>query len=282
MATQNWHMRYTGHLGLRAPNAPLFQHSAHSTDPVDQIRFIADLGFAGVQDNFLKLRPVAQQRRIGAELARRGLAMGSFTNNPAHWNRPLWNSGDREARALLRRDLDASIAAAQRVDGHIATCVTAIDPDKPRRIQIEHMIENLKQLADRAARAGIALCVEPVAGQWIPGMLIDHIADAIAVVRAVDHPAVRLLFDFGHVQTSDGEVLTRFHECAEFIGAIQVADTPGRTDLGAGELDWYSILKAIRARGWPGLIEIVHMPAECSALGEQKLLERLRIIDDAL
>jgi len=37
-------MRYAGHLGLRAPDSPLFQHSAGSIAAADQIRFLAIMG----------------------------------------------------------------------------------------------------------------------------------------------------------------------------------------------------------------------------------------------
>lgn len=282
MTATSWQMRYTAHLGLRGTDTPQFRHSARSIDPIDQLRFIADQGLAGAQDNFLKMRPVAEQERIGAELARLGLAMGSFTNNPRHWNLPLWSSADADARAVLRRDLDDSIEAARRVGGRIATCVTGLAPGIPRWRQRAAMVENLKALADQAAYGNIVLCVEPVAASHIPGLLLDHIADAVQVVRTVDHPAVRLLFDFGHVQAADDDVLGHFERSRHWIGAIQVADTPGRIDLGAGELDWPRLLRAIRASGWHDLIELEHMPARDSAQGEAQLLQRLRAIDDSL
>jgi hydroxypyruvate isomerase len=279
MNDRPWRMRYTAHLGLRAPDLPLFSHSARSKAPDDQIAYIASIGFAGVQDNFLKLRPDDEQRRIGAALAEHGLAMGSFTNNPHGWNQPLWNSREHAARAELRRDLESSIAAAARVDGHIATCVTGFDPARPRAGQIEAMIENLSALADDAASGGLLLCVEPVAASWIPGMLVDNIADALAIVRAVDHPAVRLQFDFAHIESSDGDVLRHLQDCWSWIGAIQVADTPGRTDLGAGVIDWPAALRILHANGWQGLLEIEHMPQQESAEGEARLLDRLRTIE---
>jgi hydroxypyruvate isomerase len=65
-----WTMRYAPHIGLTSPDTPLFRHMIGSADPVEQIRFIADQGFARVEDNFLKLRPAAEQERIGRALER--------------------------------------------------------------------------------------------------------------------------------------------------------------------------------------------------------------------
>lgn len=282
MPSHHWQLRYTGHLGLQGPELPLFRHSAASIDPIDQIRFLADQGFAGVQDNFLKLREPALQARMGEEMARLGLAMGTFTNNPLGWNRPLWNAAGADARAELRRDLDATIEAARRVGGRCATCVTGWDSAQPRERQLANMIENLKWLSEPAARAGIVLCVEAVAARWIPGLLVDHLDDALAIVRAVDSPAVRLLFDVGHLQMSDGSVLEHLEQCWDAIGAIQLADAPGRLELGSGELNWPNILRWLRGRGWTELLELELRPAEDSAAGERHLLQRLDAIDAAL
>jgi hydroxypyruvate isomerase len=279
MNREQWRMRYSAHLGLRAPDVPLFRHSARSASVADQIAYIADIGFAGVQDNFLKLRTPAEQAQIGTELARHNLQMASFTNNPLGWNKPLWGSRSAAARAELRNDIDASIAAAARVNGRIATCVTGYDAALVRADQFAAMIENLRVLADVAQQGGLVLCIEPVAENFIPGLLVNSVDDALAIVQAVDHAAVRLLFDFAHIQNHDGNVLDHLVHCWDWIGAIQVADAPGRIDLGAGTIDWPRALQILQQRGWRDLIEIEHMPLEETLAGEQQLLERLRSIE---
>ena len=42
----SWKFRYAPHVGLAAPDIPLFLHSA-GPDPVAQIDYLASLGFAG-------------------------------------------------------------------------------------------------------------------------------------------------------------------------------------------------------------------------------------------
>jgi len=70
-------MRLAPHLGLTSIHDGLFIHHA-GADPLRQIEFIAERGFAGIEDNFLQLRPAEVQVRIGEALARNGLAMGCF------------------------------------------------------------------------------------------------------------------------------------------------------------------------------------------------------------
>lgn len=50
-------MKFAPHIGLSSPDDVMFPASA-GQDPIDQIKFIADQDFSGVEDNFLKLRPV--------------------------------------------------------------------------------------------------------------------------------------------------------------------------------------------------------------------------------
>jgi hydroxypyruvate isomerase len=277
-----WTLRYAPHLGLTAPDAPLFRDSAGSAEPVEQIAYLASLGFAGVEDNFLKTRPPETQARMGAALARHGMAMGCFVNNPMHWNGPLWGEPGDDARAQLDADLRQSIAAAGRTGGTTLTVVGARDPAIPVAYQRATMVENLKRLAGPAEQAGVVLALETVDERRWPGMLLHHIADAYAMAKAVDSPAIGLVFDIGHIHPMDGEVISNLHACWDKITVIQAADIPGRLELGSGELNWINILRVIRAKGYTGLIELEHLLSTPGAAGEQAMVATLRAIDAAL
>ncbi len=281
-SSQAWKQRYAPHVGLVAPDAPLFLESTGSADPVEQIGYLAMMGFAGIEDNFLKVRPPALQERMGAALARHGLAMGCFVNNPMHWNQPLWGRADADARAQLDRDMTESVTAAKRTGGKYLTVVSAREPAMPVAYQWTNMVENLKRLGDVAAREGLVLAVETVNARRWPGMLLHHISDAYAVVKAVGSPAVRLVFDIGHIHPMDGDVLTNLALCWDMIAIVQVADNPGRLELGSGELNWVNIFRALIDRGYNGLIELEHTLSQPGKAGEQAMLEKLRAIDNAL
>ncbi|MBW4500249.1 MAG: hypothetical protein KME57_11970 [Scytonema hyalinum WJT4-NPBG1] len=53
-----WKMRFAPHIGLSQPQGDGMFKNLAGDDPIDQIKFIADQGFAGIEDNFLKLRPL--------------------------------------------------------------------------------------------------------------------------------------------------------------------------------------------------------------------------------
>ncbi|SNS99714.1 hydroxypyruvate isomerase [Sphingomonas laterariae] len=283
----SWHLPWTAHLGLRGPDAPLFRHSARSADPFDQIDFIADLGFAGVQDNYAALRPADEQARVAGHAARRGLKLASFVHDPLGWNLPRWSADDAEGRAALMKELAHSLATAERIGGGTVICVAGFDRARTREAQLAAMVDNLRRAGDAAGRAGVALCVEMTSPSWLPDMLVTRIADAEAVVRQAAHPAVRLMFDAGHIAMNGDDPLAVFGRVADLIGGVQVADMPegegpGRIDVGGGTTNWVPLLRAIRAAGYAGLFEVEHEAEGEGRAGEARLIERLRAVDAAV
>src|SRR3546814_2644608 len=128
----------------------------------DLIAFAYEQGFAGIEDNFLKLRPEADQRRIGLELERRGLEMGCFVNNVRSWNTPLWSSSDKADREALRTELEQSIDTAKRVRGRVMTTLVGRRYDVPVAFQRAAVIENLNRVATLAESANVIIGLEAV------------------------------------------------------------------------------------------------------------------------
>jgi len=271
--------RLAGHLGVRGPDAPLFRHLAASTSPADQIEFLARHGFAGVSDNYLLLRTPEEQARIGRAARAHGLEMGSFVHDPLNWNKPTWSTSGATARAALEESLDASLGAAGRSGSRTLSVVTG-RTDVPLTEQLRTMAEHLRFAADRAATHGIMLCVETTHPAFAPGLLIERLEDALAVVDTADHPHVRLNFDIGHLALLGEDILTAITRCAGYIGMVQAADIPpppavGRLEPGAGVLDWSAIFGALDGVGYRGLIELELEPHINGPEGEATLLESL-------
>lgn len=275
-------LRMAGHLGLRSPDGPLFAHSAPSRDAGAQLDYLAQQGFAGAFDIYLKVRADAERAIIAAKLAEHGLEMGTFNNDLAHWDKPLWSRNDADAQALIRASIESSIATVAQMGSGAAVCVTGLDAAYEKPAQIAAMIANLRRIAPLAEDAGLTLMIEPVAPQWIPGLLIDSMADGAAIVRAVDSPGVRLLFDVGHCAMMGDDVVQSLDAHWDLIGGIQIADVPGRVEPRAGVIDWVPVLGRLIDRGFDGLVEVELLTKEDSAQGEANLLASLRAIDNEL
>lgn len=269
-------MKFAPHIGLTSLDDVLFAEHA-GKDPIDQIKFIADRGFAGIEDNFLKLRPVEVQEKIGRELERHDLQMGCFVNNLI-LDRPTFTNNSSEAREILLQQLRETIEVAKRVNGKYVTTLSGpLDPRVERDYQTVNAIENLKYCAEFAEAAGIVLGIEAITGKWWAGTFVTSISHAYLIVKAVNSPSVKLVFDTFQVQMESGNIIETIDRVWDEIVCFQIADVPGRTEPTSGEINYRAILKHIYLKGYTGLIEMEHRLSQPGRSGEQSVLE---IYDD--
>ncbi len=264
-------LNFAPHLGILRPDRPLFLHHA-GPDPLDQLKFIADQGFSAVEDNCLADRPREVQERMGAEMVRLGIQMGCFVVFAGE-KRPTFVRNDPEAPAFLIAQIDAAIETAQRVGGKWITTVCGTpDPELPWSYQFANVIDNLRRCAERAAKAGVVLIVESTNRRATPGLLISSIKDACLAVRAVKSPALRLLFDVGHVQVEDGDLIRNMDRCWEDIAYFQLADNPGRREPGSGEINFVNLLRRVYRKGYTGILGMEHLVSGAGRAGEQAVI----------
>jgi hydroxypyruvate isomerase len=278
---KSFKMRYASHLGFLSRDKPLFVETLGTTDPAVHIEYAADQGFAGIEDNLLAARDKTEQDRIGEALARHSLEMGCFVAsvNPA---KKSWVTYDETSVAEIDSEIRSAIETAKRVNGRYLTVAPAGDPAVPYSFQVATTVRHLRRVAERCERAGVTLCIEQINQFGLPGMLLQHIADAYAVVKATASPAVKLLFDFNHVQIMDGNLVANFERCVDEIAILQIADMPRRRELGLGEVNWPNVLRAVRNAGYQGLIEYEVVPSLPGKAGEQAALDALRRMDAAI
>jgi len=274
-----WKVRFAPQNGFPYVENSYFAASAASPDPVDQIRYMAELGFAGMAEHRLWQRPVVEQERIGRELAVHGMALGAvgFSGTPK-----LLSLEPSEVNARLVAAVENALAVVQRGGGRTMTVLAMADATLPRSQQMQNMSENLKRVAPLAERAGVTLCIEAVSPQRLAGVLIERTAEAEAIRREVDSPAVRLMFDVAHVALEGDDVIDTLRQVAPQVAAIQLSDLPGRLELGSGTLDFPAIIRAAIATGFEGLYELEHSLSEPGEVAEARMVSMLREINAAI
>lgn len=274
-------MRYASHLGFLSTDKPLFLKTLGTTDPAVHIEYAADQGFAGIEDNLLAQRDKDEQVLIGEALARYGLEMGCFVAsvNPA---RKSWVTYNEASVAEIDGEIASAIETAKRVNGRYLTVAPTADPAIPYGFQIATTIRHLRRVADRCERVGMILCIEQMNQYGLPGMLLQHVADAYSLVKAIASPSVKLLFDCYHVQIMDGNLVANLERCQDEIAIIQIADIPRRRELGLGEVNWPNVLRTVRNAGYSGLIEYEVVPSKPDIEGEHAALDALRQVDAAI
>jgi len=278
MTDHAWALRYAPHIGFRG--RALFEDTA-GPDPVALIDFIADQGFAGFQDPMAAGRPSAEQARIGEAAAARGLAAGCFVYrfDPESPAPAAWGMLDADGRRQALAGLKAAIDVAGRLGSRHIAVLSARDTATPKWVQLAAMAENLRPAADVAAAAGLTLVLEATDAKRLPGMLLNHVADAVTVARMAAHPAVRLVFDTAHVQAMDGDLIANLRVAFDLVDLIQLADHPGRGEPGSGEINFETFLAEVHRLGFQGLCELEHLWVQPSRAAEAAGIETLRRLD---
>jgi hydroxypyruvate isomerase len=278
-----WKLRYASHLGYRSPNTPLFRESVGSLDPEAHIAFAAELGFAGVQYALARTRPVEEQERVARAVSRYGLETGCIVYAARdRFTAPLWAMALDDVRAVLAAELSGAFEAAKRANSRYVVVISGADAKRPLGEQRAAMADNLRWAASLAERAGITLLVEAISSRNVPNLLLHHIGDACHMVKAVDSPAVRLIFDTGHVQAMDGDLLAHLDTCWDVTSIVQIADHPGRLEPGSGEINFATVLGHLHRRGFGGLVELEHHWSASGREVERRGIEYLRRLDSDL
>jgi hydroxypyruvate isomerase len=136
-------------------------------------------------------------------------------------------------------------------------------PDVERRAQHQAVVDALRAAAPIASAHGIMLLLEPLnTAIDHRGYFLDSTSEGLEVVREVDEPSVRLLYDMYHsiVMGEDPDLVLR--DAGGLVGHVHIADVPGRHEPGTGTVDWPRQLAALHAAGYSGSIGLEYMPSQ--------------------
>ncbi|MBD9198180.1 MAG: AP endonuclease [Clostridiales bacterium] len=110
------------------------------------------------------------------------------------------------------------------------------------RTKIAAATKNLLAAVEVAEDADLTLQLEPVSTYAKPGYYMTTSASAAEIIRVVDSPRLKLLYDIYHMQLMEGDLANTIRANADIIGYIHIGDVPGRHEPGTGEIN-YPFLK---------------------------------------
>ncbi len=84
-----------------------------------------------------------------------------------------------------------------------------------------------------------------------PGYFGEDVDHCVELIRQVDSPNMKLLFDVYHVQIMNGDVIRRIRQYKDVIGHYHTAGNPGRAELDdTQEINYPAVMRAIAATGY--------------------------------
>ncbi|MBO1020589.1 hydroxypyruvate isomerase family protein [Methylobacterium sp. SD274] len=200
---------------------------------------------------------------IAGRLAANGLDLVLFNMPPGDWA-----TGDRGLAALPERfdEMQAGVETALAY-ALAAGCPRLHLMAGMANRQDDHAMEayrrSVRYAAERLARHGIDLLIEPINGRSMPGYFLDDVdaaAELVAALRAEGLTNLKLQFDIFHCQILHGDVTMRLARLLPLIGHVQVASVPARHEPGTGEVNDAFVFTELDRLGYSGSVGCEYNP----------------------
>lgn len=239
LAKNTFKLKYAPHFGM-------FENSA-GKDPIDQLKFMADMGFTALEDNGMMGRDPALQEKIGKEMARLGMTMGVFVLDKGGNSQNTLAAGKPEYIDIFLNGCRRAVETAKRVNAKWTTVVPGdFERNLPIGVQTGHVIDALRRGADILAPAGLVMVLEPLSDT--PNLFLRTSDQTYEICRAVNSPSCKILFDIYHMQKNEGHIIPHINWTWSEIAYFQIGDNPGRKEPTTGEINYKNIFKHIHQK----------------------------------
>jgi len=169
---------------------------------------------------------------------------------------------ERKDRGRLRDEIGRVMGLAKQLGCTRLICGSGNKvPGLRREEAMDNMCGALAELAPLAAKEGITLILEAFNSRVNhPDYFLDSPHDAVEVLRRVNHPGAKMLYDIYHMQIMDGNIVAFLRENIRHIGHFHVAGVPGRNEPDRCELDYPFIVGEIEKLGYTGFFGLEYWP----------------------
>ena len=261
-----------------APHFGMFRASA-GEDPIDQLRYMHEMGFRSLEDNGMMGRDVALQERIGNELARLGMRMGVFVVS-AYRNGDVWAvTGEKEHTDHFVDTCRQAVEVAKRTGAKWMTVVPGgFNRRIPIGIQTGNVVDALRRGAEIFEPHGLVMVLEPLSDS--PDLFLQTADQTYEICRAVDSPSCKILYDIYHMQRNRGNLIPLMDQTWSEIAYIQIGDNPGRNEPGTGEINYQNVFKHLHDKGFTGILGMEHGNSQRGKAGEDAVIAAYREADN--
>jgi hydroxypyruvate isomerase len=205
------------------------------------------------------------------------MGMDTIIATPDWKNRPV-SMVDPAQRENFLNDVKQAITFAQKLEVPQIILMSGDEiAGKPRQEQYASLLEGTKRAGELASKANVTMIVEPLNSKVNhKGFFLTTCVEGLKLVKEVDNPNVKLLFDIYHEQVQIGNVTRTATEAAPHVAVYHVADIPGRNDPGTGEMNYPNIYKAIQKTGYAGYICMEYVPLADPVASLKKAVDEMR------
>jgi hydroxypyruvate isomerase len=151
---------------------------------------------------------------------------------------------------------------AARVKAHSLIVFSGNRKGMPDQQGAENCIIGLNRVKKYAEDKGVLVVMELLNSKVNhKDYMCDHTSWGVKVMKEVNSPMVKLLYDIYHMQIMEGDVIRTIKENAQWIGHYHTGGNPGRNEIDdTQELNYKAISKAIVETGYTGYMAHEFVP----------------------
>jgi len=155
--------------------------------------------------------------------------------------------------AALSAEITRAIACAAANGIQQVIVFSGNNQGQPAGEGAANCLKALRELAPVAARAGVTLVFEMLNSSDHPDYQADHAAYGFDLVRAVNSPFLKVLYDVYHMHRMGQDVQRDLLNNLSWVGHIHVAGSPRRDIPGPDQdIDYRTLVRATHAAGYRG------------------------------
>jgi hydroxypyruvate isomerase len=252
----------------------------------ERIRKVADLGFTAYEfwfhDKRFDGKALVPEKKDFDQIAELN-AKYTLTTTDFVFNHPdggvVASLIEKKDRPRLLDSIEEMIGLAKKIG-----CKSFISgsgnkvPGLNREKALDSMVEGLSALGAVCARHGMTIIVEPFNSRVDhPDYFLDSPQVCVDVLKKVNNPAVKMLFDIYHMQIMDGNIVSFLRANIAHVGHFHIAAVPGRHEPDTGELAYPFILREIDRMGYTGYCGLEYWPTIDHAESLKRTLKHLTV-----
>jgi D-psicose/D-tagatose/L-ribulose 3-epimerase len=215
---------------------------------------LKDAGFDGVEVPIFD-REVDKYAALGERLEDLGLERLAVSARGADDNPIAEDPAVRaEAVAATRANLDSAAAlGAPLICGPLGAPLGVFSGAPPTAEEKARAVEYLREVAPYAEERGVTIALEYL--NRFEMYLTNTAADLAALVREVDHPSVRMMYDTFHAHIEEKDPRLALQECKDMLVHVHLSEND-RSTPGVGQVEWDETFAALREIDYDGWIVI--------------------------
>jgi hydroxypyruvate isomerase len=174
-----------------------------------------------------------------------------------------YGAGDPGVREGFLADVREQLKIMEKIECSTLNVMSGnVVPGLSPEAQHASCVEGMKQAAELVEGKGITLLLENIDLEENPHYYMWSVPEAFKIIEEVNHPQVKVLYDFFHAQISGGNLISNLQRHADKVGLLHIADVPGRHQPGTGEINYINIYKKLAELNYNRYVAMEFYPTD--------------------